>query len=229
MSKLDLQRQVGPLPLWAWLLAVGGGVGLAYVGRRSGVLGSSSRSTPAPVVVEPDLPASGRSGAIVLPGGTLVDDGGPATPSTNDEWRAAALRRLTSEGMGAFAVDQALGRYLQGLPLTAAQRNIVDRSLLVIGPPPDGAPVSPPDVPVDDPDDPATPPDIKTISRQKLLNHGKKTHGDAVGTSRYTAPETEREWLRRYGVNTGLPSQREAPRFRASIIAAAFAAGGRPA
>jgi hypothetical protein len=44
MSSLDLSKQVGPLPLGAWLAVVAGGLGIAWYTRRN------TTADPAPVV-----------------------------------------------------------------------------------------------------------------------------------------------------------------------------------
>lgn len=232
----DLNKQVGPLPLWGWGVALAGGLGLAFLGRRA-LSSSSSSDTPAPPSVDPGLPASDPRGAVVLNGGTLVD-ATPAGPTTNDEWRALVTRRLVSEGMGALATDTALGRYLAGMTLDTQQRNIVDRALALFGPPPDGAPVTPaPSTPPVTPVPEPTPPgekSVRDLTRARLLHHGAAAHRDTNDPTRFAPMEIDREWVRRaktgdtaYSVNS--PDLARYPRFQRGVVLAALGAGVVPA
>lgn len=82
-------------------------------------------------------------GGSYSPGGTT--GGGVSTDvtstgySSNAQWAAAVQAGLTSIGYSATDVAAALGLYLAGLPLTAAQAGIIQTALAEYGPPPSGS------------------------------------------------------------------------------------------
>src|SRR5262249_7358264 len=60
----------------------------------------------------------------------------PITATTNAQWSAAALGQLTSQGFDGTAVLAALGLYLVGGNLSAAQADIVRAAIAIEGYPP---------------------------------------------------------------------------------------------
>ncbi len=137
-----LTREVGPLPVWGWLVALVGGVGVGFMITRG--LGSGSGSggrTPANSETGGSLVPGGSGavgGAVGLPfapaiAGDAVDDGF----QDNTEWRAAALAALQATGQfGALETDRALGLYLEGRQLDTGQAEIIERALDAVGMPP---------------------------------------------------------------------------------------------
>lgn len=176
-----LTRELGPLPVWGWGVAIVGGVGIGIVLNRR-------RSSPTPVAPDteatfmapslsafPSPGAYGTGGAIGISTGVVPTEPSGPTISNNREWRAAALRSLVSQGMDSLAVDQALGRYLEGRSLTTAQQAIVAEALRRHGLPPDPAPVQPDAAPPADPNAPP-PPDPNAIAsdpdpRSRAIRH----------------------------------------------------------
>ncbi len=137
-----LTKQVGPLPAGVWILAVGGGLAIAYY---------SSRNKPAPVE-EAEPGSEDGLPRLALPTGTYVS--GPVASSvaaqaptieTNLEWRRRAVELLTLRGYSPSVVDTALANYLGGLPLTSEAQNMaVEAALRELGVPPEGtAPLIP--------------------------------------------------------------------------------------
>lgn len=69
-------------------------------------------------------------------GGGVSGSAGPPF-STNSQWSAYALQQLTgTSGMDAGTVTDALGLYLNGQTVTAAQKQIIDDAIAVAGSPP---------------------------------------------------------------------------------------------
>lgn len=99
----DLGKQVGPLPLGAWIAVVAGGLGIAYYTRGSG-FGAASQT----VVDDTGTPTNGPSGAVEGSTGdgsvggwvptTPDSTGGTAAPSTNEEWANLAINWLIAQG-----------------------------------------------------------------------------------------------------------------------------------
>ncbi len=67
MPQLDLGKQIGPLPLGAWIVVVGGGLGIALYTRR---MGQSSE----PVIDTSPDPGVGEGGFQPTPPGTPVTE-----------------------------------------------------------------------------------------------------------------------------------------------------------
>lgn len=133
---LDLGKQVGPLPLGAWLAIVAGGLGLGYyINKR--------QKAPEP---EPQLLAErgvGEGGGqfIYEPPTTGTT---PAIEETNLTWGRKATDWLTSTGVDPYAADQAIRKYLQAEQLTIAEKAMVNLVLTRFGAPPEPLPPAEP-------------------------------------------------------------------------------------
>lgn len=53
---MNLKKKVGPLPLWAWIVVVGGGIGAYLIIRHNSSSSSSSSATTAESQVDPNNP-----------------------------------------------------------------------------------------------------------------------------------------------------------------------------
>ncbi len=136
------ERQVGPLPAWGWVLAIGGGLAFGWYVRRRGpevaadpeAADGSDTGLPSSV----NLPASG----LVIGGPAATDTSPlPQRIETNQQWRARAVEVLTIRGYSPSLVDIAIAHYLLGEPLESdAQNQAVDDALRILGVPPEGAP-----------------------------------------------------------------------------------------
>ena len=188
-----LTREVGPLPVWGWLLALVGGLVAGLYFRRAFGAGYTAEPDGDQAdlePVEPFAPGDDPAGAVVL-GGTGPTVSQPSPITTNDEWRRAGLARLVSENYGALAADRALGRYLAESQLTPAEEAMIQRVLELIGPPPD-----PPGPPLPRPDPPAER-RITQLSNAALLDVCEIVHGDKQGESPYRSGEVVAEIVRR--------------------------------
>src|SRR5688572_8717937 len=107
MAGPDFGKQIGPLPLGAWVIVVGGGLGIAWYTR-------SRTGATAPVVVEDGsgVPGVGQGvGWIAVPPPSSAP-GGPPEPTTNEEWGKAAINYLIAMGYDANVADAAIRKYL---------------------------------------------------------------------------------------------------------------------
>jgi hypothetical protein len=107
---LDLGKQMGPLPLGAWIAVVGGGLGIAYYANRHG------GGDPIDMDDVGGTPGSGVGGG---PG--WITDKPPAEDkevvgkiTTNEEWGRAAINHLIALNYDPILADSAIRKYLNG-------------------------------------------------------------------------------------------------------------------
>ena len=113
---------------------VAGVVGWAYLHRSQAVAGPDVGS-------EGDLPVGTELppadvGSVSTGGGT--SDTGIQFITTNAQWTADAVGKMTDLGFDAVAVSTALGKYLANQFVTAQEALYVQTALAVSGKPPDG-------------------------------------------------------------------------------------------
>jgi hypothetical protein len=139
---VDFGKTYGPLPLGAWVVLVGGGLGIALY---------SSRSKGPAVTVEDTSGVPGvGTGAQSLwvqnapPAGSdsVADD----SFTTNEEWARACVNYLIAQGYDAALADTAVRKYLQSQQLSISENALIKVALAKYGAPPVLLP-SPPDLP----------------------------------------------------------------------------------
>lgn len=149
---LDLGKQIGPLPLGAWVVVVGGGLGIALYARKQN---ASDAATP----VEDTSGQPGVGDGSV--GGWIPQQPPTSTPSAdpkdsvtnNDQWYAYVFSELVARNYDSTLVDSALRKYLAGLTSKLSVGEwVIIRMALAIMPPPTPIPASP-----DDPNPPGKP------------------------------------------------------------------------
>jgi hypothetical protein len=96
----DLGKQIGPLPLGAWIAVVAGGLGIAYYTKNSGGGGTTDTTTDGTVVDDtgtPDGTADGTVGGwtATTPDTSTTGDG---AITDNDSWGNAAINWLIAQG-----------------------------------------------------------------------------------------------------------------------------------
>lgn len=145
-----LEHKVGPLPLGVWLLAVAGGVGIAWWVRRN-----SSSSTADPATVPDSTVYTQPNGVGQQTDATTDDTGTAPTPTTNEEWGQQSITKMIARGYQPTMVDSAIRDYLGGATLTTVERALIAETLVVCGPPPvppppevPGGTTPPPTVPI---------------------------------------------------------------------------------
>lgn len=188
-GKLDLGKQVGPLPLGAWIAVVGGGLALAwYVNKSQGSGGDSTL----PLLPDSDVGTGGSSSQ----GGYTYDPpntGGNSSTdySTNDEWGRAAVVYLMGQGVNPVTATRAVNKFLGEEQLTADEQALISKAIGAIGPPP-VLPGNPPPPASDDSGEPPpsnggdnnppptqNPPDVVLTAPKNLRTWG---HGPTVLT-----------------------------------------------
>jgi hypothetical protein len=155
MAGPDFGKMIGPLPLGAWLAAVGGGVGLYWFRGRSAAPGASADGSTVEDTSGVPGVGDGSTSAWVQTQPPANPDAPVSTkPTTNDEWGQQAINWLISMGYDATVSDSAIRKYLQGGTLTATEFVLVRQALMHLGatpqllPPPEqaapvGVPVTP--------------------------------------------------------------------------------------
>lgn len=149
-AKEMLTRKVGPLPVYGWMIGVGGGLLIAAWIRRA-----YSGSDPAAAAIDGEAeagdyipPTDGTGGAAVSDPNVFPSDnsGGPHTPQgpkNNNAWRKDAIRAGIAFGFGAITTQRIVDKYLTARPLTESAAGKVDRIIAQIGPPPTATPTPP--------------------------------------------------------------------------------------
>lgn len=120
---LDLGKKIGPFPLGIWIVAVAGGLGIAYVVNR-GML-------------------TGGGGDTIGTGGATIESGIGGTPGgfvpapqpeeggggilDNEMWAFEATSWLVLSGYSALKAGTAVRKYLDGERLSSEEAMLIDR------------------------------------------------------------------------------------------------------
>lgn len=160
---MDLGKQVGPMPMGAWIAVVGGGLGIAWWARRN----QSGTTTVQDTSGTPGV-GEGPGWVAVPPPSTAPGGNGPVVYNTNEDWGRAAITWLSGRGFDAGMASSAITKALQGgigsdgSSITITEWSLWTMAIAALGPPPIPVNVSPPSglpgpvVPVPPP--PSTPP-----------------------------------------------------------------------
>jgi len=148
---VDLGKQVGPLPLGAWVAVVGGGLGIAYYTQRT--------KAPAAVVADTSgVPGVGEGGSGLWTQLTPPGDSPSSSPvpATNEEWGRSATNYLMAQGYDANVADSAVRKYLGAESLNLQEYALIRFALVKLGAPP--VPLPSPPAPPEKPIVPVAPP-----------------------------------------------------------------------
>lgn len=166
-----LKGKVAGVPTPVILVTVVAGLGYAWWRNKQGGSGNTANT---PSTTSPDG-QQGNGAAPVVTGTAPITQPattGPATFTDNLAWTTAALKWIndnpTAAGTNVVEGGTVIGLYLNGQPLTIAQKNIVTAIINGIGPPPvppqgnvilqpTPAPVAPPPPPPPTPTPPPPP------------------------------------------------------------------------
>jgi nucleoid-associated protein YgaU len=185
----DLGKQVGPLPLGAWVAVVAGGLGIALYTRHQSGANSSASSDPdlQPVDTsgDPGVGVGGSWQAISPP--TTPAGGVAAAPTTNEEWGVQAINYLIASGYQPAIADSAIRKYLESAQLGAQEFAMVTVALAHLGAPPSILPApifGPPTLPTTPiapvpPTKTTTPPITKSKLRYYYVKPGDTLSGIA--------------------------------------------------
>lgn len=149
MASMDLGKQMGPLPLGAWIAVVAGGLGIAVWQRKN-----SAANTPVPVEDTSGVPGVGTGGSgqwtqLPTPGAASGTGGSPVYDS-NEAWSQAAIQFLIGQGyqpgISNSAITKALagGSDIDGNKMSVQEWALWSIALTKLGPPPYPVNVSPP-------------------------------------------------------------------------------------
>ena len=131
MADLDLGKQLGPLPLGAWVAVVGGGLGIAWYTRRNPAAAN-------PVITDDVSGADGvgQGGSwMAVPPPTGAAPTAPP-PSTNEEWARLAINWLIAQGYDPAMSDSAIRKYLEVQQLSSQEYALLQAELRHRGSPP---------------------------------------------------------------------------------------------
>lgn len=148
MPKLDLGKQVGPMPLGAWIAVIGAGLGIAYYTRGGGggdLVGSEDDALAGDETFVEDTsgdPGVGEGGFVFTP--PPVVTGSPPPPVDNDEWGQRAIAGLITANYDPGWANAAITRALAQQSLSAREWTIWREALRRYGPPPFPIAVRPP-------------------------------------------------------------------------------------
>ncbi len=135
---IDLGKQIGPMPLGAWIAVVGVGLGIAWYTRNTG---------KEPTIVEDTsgTPGVGVGGSGQWVGTTPPTTDSPVnkTPTTNEEWAQKAAQWLIAMGYPSAMSQQAVSKYVTGVKLSAQEYTLIALALVAVGPLPGGQPLPP--------------------------------------------------------------------------------------
>lgn len=147
MADLDLGKQIGPLPLGAWIAVVGGGLGIALWSRSRGDGGEVEiveDTSGTPGVGE----GAGTPGFIPInPPNQTPGDNVTEEYNTNEEWGRAAIEYLIGQGHPAGIANSAITKALAGGEINGAKMSPQEWSLWSIALRKLGSPPTPVNVP----------------------------------------------------------------------------------
>lgn len=137
-SGLDLGKQVGPLPMGAWVAIVAGGLGLGFFINRN--------QSKAPATSPVDQSVGVGGGQVLSPDDPTVATPTPVVEMDNEAWKRQAVNWLITQGQDPVAAELALRKYLDGQTLSVKERAMVALVLTKFGSQPE--PIAPtPDTP----------------------------------------------------------------------------------
>ena len=147
-----LSKQYGPLPLGAWIVVIGGALGIAWY---------TTRNTGPKQIVED---TSGTPGVGTGAQSLWVQTNAPPTAvaddkfTTNEEWARVCVNYLIAQGFDPALADTAIRKYLESKPLSLSERAMVTLALAKYGAPPILLPDAPPLPEIPKPVEPPPPP-----------------------------------------------------------------------
>lgn len=130
---IDFGKQVGPLPLGAWVVVVGGGLGIAYYSyTRSG----SSDPTVVDDTSSPAGVGDGTTGGwtTTSPATGTASTSGSIAPTTNEEWAYQATQFLIGLNTPPTTAQSATSKYIAEQQLSVSEYALINLALLSIGP-----------------------------------------------------------------------------------------------
>ncbi len=143
---IDFGKPIGPLPLGAWIVVVGGGLGYGYYKRKTSPITAIAPQT----ATGSGTSQSGVGAGTFDPGPGFANAGSvtsvaPTTgPTTNEEWVIQGINYLIAQKYDPNLADQSLRDYIQGKQLTPAEYALIGIVLARFGSVPQPLPDAPP-------------------------------------------------------------------------------------
>jgi nucleoid-associated protein YgaU len=156
---MDLGKMYGPLPLGAWVAAIGGGLGIMVYTKRQSASTAAATAGSVPLTDANGNPIDTSGGVGAGGSGQWTDLTTPTntsvapTPTTNDEWQVAAINYLIASGYNPTQADAAIRAYASGATPTISQWALVNAALAKLGSLPQPLPstgATPPTTPTTD-------------------------------------------------------------------------------
>lgn len=139
---VDLGKQMGPLPMGAWVAAIGGGLAIAYYARnRNASANTNAVALTDPTGANPNVGVGGLA-AVGATGDTTAQVTGAAI-SSNAQWGQQAFTFLVATGADGALADKAVRDYLSGIPLSLSENAMISLALTKLGQPPEALPDAP--------------------------------------------------------------------------------------
>jgi hypothetical protein len=152
VTGIDLGKQVGPLPLGAWVAVVGAGLGVALYTRRTTSTSADAADTNADGTVDDTSGTAGVGDGSVggwtsttpapsIPGDTVT------APADNAEWGRRATNLLINDGYDAAVAQSAITKALSGGEagaMSASEWTLWRIALMKLGAPPEPVSVAEP-------------------------------------------------------------------------------------
>lgn len=186
---IDFGKQIGPLPLGAWVAVVGGGLAIAYWNRNNG---SSDEVEIVEDTGSPEGVGEGPGWTAVPPPGMPPTDSTSPTYESNEAWGQAAINWLIAQGyspgISSSAVTKALngGVDYDGRKMSIQEWSLWSLALTKFGSPPYPVNVAPPTSvpgPINPPTQPppTNPPPTKPPTNKVPPHHVVKAkRGDSI-------------------------------------------------
>lgn len=139
-TDLDLSKEIGPLPLGAWIAVVAGGLGLAYFINRN----QEAEASATGQISDSGVGAGGGQYAYDPP--QSVDE--EEVEETNESWAREVANWLIAQGHNPGIASNAVNKYIVGENLNVREQALINLVLPRFGVPPDPLPpVAVPEVP----------------------------------------------------------------------------------
>src|SRR4051794_7435197 len=147
----DFGKQVGPMPLGAWVAVVGGSFAYMMYSRnktaKSEPVATSLDATSADSLASVGAGGMGAGYVPTYNGGTDTPASSTAAITSNTQWGQAAFAWLAGQGLDGSSVDIAIRDYLQGNPLNVQENSLITQALAKFGMTPEALP-NPPALPI---------------------------------------------------------------------------------
>lgn len=141
---LNLGKQVGPLPVGAWVAVVGGGLAIGWYFSKGTAANNADSKVP---LTEPGVGTGG--GQMVYDPPSNVETPANNTITDNATWGRRAINWLIAQGYDPGLSQSAVSKFLNGTNRTLTEQTLINLALVQFGAPPEDVQL---------PEDPVNPP-----------------------------------------------------------------------